>query len=99
MAGAGDARPCQDAAHGGSAQVDALPVPEQLGQVSVVGAGVGGAGQLHHRVRLDVRYGVAWFAASVPVGECGGAFPPIGRQKSPGMAFTHPQELGGLGCR
>ena len=29
----------------------------------------------------------------------GGAFPPIGRQKSPGMAFTHPQDLGDLGYR
>ena len=33
------------------------------------------------------------------MGECGGALPPIGRHKSPGVAFTHPQDLGGLGCR
>ena len=99
VARAGDARPGQDAAYRGSAQVDALPVSEQLGQVRVVGAGVGGAGQLHHRVCRFVRYGVAWFTAAVPVGQCGCAFPPIGRQKSPGMAFTHSQDLGGLGCR
>ncbi len=67
--------------------------------VRVVGAGVGGAGQLHHRVGLVVSNGIAWFMATVPVGKCGGAFPPIGRQKSPGMAFTHPQDLGGLGYR
>ena len=54
---------------------------------------VGGAGRLDHRVGLVVRHGVAGFTAPVPVSKCGGAFPPIGRQKSPGMAFTHPQEL------
>ena len=99
MAWAGDARTGQDAPHRGPAEVDAFPFPEQLGEVGVVGAGVGGAGQLDHRVGLVVRHGVAWFTAAVPVSECGGAFPPIGRQKSPGMAFTHPQDLGGLGHR
>ena len=99
VAGAGDPRPGQDAAYGGSAQVDTLPVPEQLGQVGVIGSGVSAAGQLHHRVGLVGRYDVARFTAAVPVGQRGGAFPPIGRQKSPGMAFTHPQDLGGLSCR
>ena len=99
MARAGDARPRQDASQGGPGQVDAFPISEQLGEVGVVGAGVGGAGQLHHRVGLVIRHGVAWLTAAVPMGKCGGAFPPIGRQKSPGMAFTHPQDLGGLGYR
>ena len=91
--------PGQNAPHGGPAEVDALPVPEQLGEVGVVGASVGGAGQLDHRVRLVVRHCVARATAPVPVGKCGGAFPPIVRQKSPGMAFTHPQDLGSLGYR
>ena len=96
VARAGNARTGQDAPHGGPAQVDALPISEQLGQVRVVGSGVGGAGQLHHRVRLVVRHGVAWSAAPVPMSKCGGAVPPVGRQESPGMAFTHPQDFGGL---
>ena len=99
VARTGDARLGQDAAHGGPAQVDVLPVPEQLGEVGVIGANVAGAGQLHHRVGLYVSNGVAWFTVAVSVSECGGAFPPIGRQKSPGMAFTYPQDLGCLGYR
>ena len=63
----------------------------------MVGASVGGAGQLDHRSCLIVRNSVAGSAASVAVGQCGGAFPPIGRPDPPGMAFTHPQQLGRLG--
>ena len=91
MARTGDAHLGQNAPHRGPAQVDALPFLEQLGEMGVVGSGVGGAGQLHHLGRLFVGYGVAGFTAPVPVSKCGGAFPPIGRQKSPGMALTHPQ--------
>ncbi len=79
MAWAGYARFGQNAAHRGPAQVDALPIPEQLGEVGVVGSGVSGVGQLHHRVGLVVSSGVVRFTAAVPVSECGGAFPPIGR--------------------
>ena len=99
VAWAGNARPGQNAPHGGPAEVDALPVPEQLGEVGVVGASVGGAGQLDHRGCLIVRNSVAGSAASVPVGQCGGALLAIVRQNSPSMAFTHPQDLGSLGYR
>ena len=89
----------QNAPHGRPAEVDALSVPEQLGEVGVVGPGVGGAGQLDHRGCLIVRNSVAGSAASVPVGQCGGALLAIVRQNSPSMAFTHPQDLGSLGYR
>ena len=59
MARAGDDHTSENASHGGPAQVDALPVPEQLGDVGVVGAGAGGADQLHYRVGLVVSNGVA----------------------------------------
>ena len=80
-----------------AAQVNAFAFTQQLGQVSVVGSSVGGAGQLDHRSCLIVRNSVAGSATSVAVGQCSGAFPPIGRQNSPSMAFTHPQQLGRLG--
>ena len=99
FARAGDAGPGQDAPHGRPAEVDALLVPEQLGEVGVVGPGVGGAGQLDHRGCRIVSNSVAGSAASVPVGQCGGVLLAIGRQNSPGMVFTHPQDLGGLGYR
>ena len=99
MRGLGNARPGQNAMHGLAAEVNAFPLAQQLGQVSVVGASVGGAGQLDYRSCLVVRNGVAGSTASVPVSKCGGALLAIVRQNSPGMAFTHPQDLGSLGYR
>ena len=99
FARAGDACLGQDAPHGRPAEVDALSVPEQLGEVGVVGASVGRAGQLDHRSCLSVGNSVAGSAASVAVAQCGGALPPIGRQNSSGVSPTHPQDLGGLGYR
>ena len=45
----------QYAAHGGTAQVDALPLQQQFGEMSVVGAGVAIGGQLHHGSRGCLR--------------------------------------------
>ena len=58
--------------------------------MGVVGSGVGGTGMLHHRGRFVVGDCVAWFTATVPVSQCGCAIFAIGRQESPGMAFTYP---------
>ncbi len=43
--GAPDARLAQQALHGGPGEDEALVVPEELGEVMIVGAGVAGAGQ------------------------------------------------------
>ena len=86
--------PGQDAMHGLATEVNSLPITQQLAQVSVVGPGVGGGGQLHHHRHPIVGHGVVGSAASVAVGQCGGTLLPIGRQDPPGMAFTHPQKIG-----
>ena len=96
---AGDARPGQDAVYRSPAEVNPLPVAQQLGEVGLIGSGIGGAGQLHHRSCLGVGDGVAGSTAAVPVGQCVGAFLAIGRQHSPGVAFAHPHDLSGLGYR
>ena len=48
---------------------------------------------------LGVGDGVAGPTAAVPVGQCGGAILAIGRQHSPYVAITHPQDLSGLAYR
>ena len=96
---AGNARPGQDAVHRPPAEVNSLPATQQLGEVGLIGSGIGGAGQLHHRSCLGVGDGVAGSMASVPVSQCGGAFLAIGRQHASGVAFSHPHDLSGLGYR
>ena len=85
--------------HRAPAEVNPLPVTQQLGEVGLIGSGVSGAGQLHHRSCLGVGDGVAGSTAAVPVGQCGGALLAIGRQQAPYVAFTHPQDLSGLAYR
>ena len=88
---AGNARPGQDAVHRAPAEVNPLPVTQQLGEVGLIGSPVGGAGQLHHRSCLGVGDGVAGPTAAVPVGQCVGALLAIGRQQTPGQdAFLAP---------
>ena len=86
----------ENAAHRGPAQVDALALPEQLGEVGVVGALVAVGGQFHHGCSLAGRGGVVGTAATVTVGQCGGAILAISRQHPAGVARAHPQHLGGL---
>ena len=74
----------------GPAQVDTLPFLQQFGQMGVVGSGVGGTRQLDHRSCFSIGDCVVGRAASVAVGQCGCAIFAIGRQESPGMAFTYP---------
>ena len=74
MARAGDAHSGENAPHRGPAQLYALPLPEQLGEVGVVGALVALCCQLHHRSGLGGQSGVVGTAAAVSVSECGGTF-------------------------
>ena len=72
-AGTADAGLGENAAHRGPAQVDALPLTEQFGEVGVVGALVAAGGQFHHGVRLGRRDSIVGTAATVTVGQRGGA--------------------------
>ena len=83
--------------HRGPAQVDALPLTEQFGEVGVVGALVAAGGQFHHGVRLGRRDSIVGTAATVTVGQRGGAILAISRQQPASMSRGHPQHLGGLG--
>ena len=76
----------ENAAHRGPAQVDALALPEQHGEVGVVGALVAVGGQFHHGCSLGGRDSVVGTAATVTVGQCGGAILAISRQQPAGMA-------------
>ena len=98
-AGAADASLHQDAAHRGPAQVDPLPLPQQLGEVAVVGAGVAVAGQLDHGGRRVFRHGVVGPPSPVAVGQGGGTVLAVGRQKALGVAFTDSHDLGCLPYR
>ena len=62
----GNARSGQDAVYRSPTEVDPLPVTQPLGQVGLIGSGIGGAGQLHYRGCLGVGDGVAELSASVP---------------------------------
>ena len=63
----------------------------------VVGALVTLGGQFHHHGSLSGGDGVVRTAASVAVGQGGGAIIAVGRQHPSGVSFTHPQQFGGLG--
>ena len=87
----------QNAAHRGTAQVDALALPQQLGEVAVVCPGVAVAGQLHHGSGSDLRDGVVRSSAPVPMGQCGGTVLAVRREETLGVAFAHSHDLGSLG--
>ena len=96
--GAGQTVAVQETAHRLATQVNTFPVRQHLAQVAVVEAGVLPAGQDDHgggNVFVDR---VAGLTSSVAVDQCGGPFPPVGRQDSPDLAFTDPQNFGSLGC-
>ena len=86
-AGTADACLVQNAAHRGPAEVDALPFPEQFGEVSMVGALVALGGQLHHGGSLGGQSGVVGTAAPVAVGQRGGTTLAVGGQHPPGVAW------------
>ena len=96
-AGTANARVGQNAPHRGPAEVDAFPLAQQLGEVGVVGALVALDGQFHYGSSLGRRSGLVGTAAAVAVSQRGRALIAVGRQHPAGMAWAHPQHLGGLG--
>ena len=85
-------RPGQNAPHRGSAEVDALPLAQQLGEVGMVGALIALGGQLNHGGSLSGREGVVGTAAAVTVGEGGGTLLAVAGQHPAGVSLTHPQK-------
>ena len=63
----------QYVAHCGTAQVNALAFPKQFGEVTMVGAGIVVAGQLHHGSRGSRGDSVVGPTASVPMSQSGAA--------------------------
>ena len=94
---AADASLGQDAAHGGSAQVNALPFAEKFGQVAVIGPGVLGAGQPHHRVSLGFLDGVVRPTASITMDQSCCSLLSVGLEEPPGVSLGYPENLGSLG--
>ena len=95
-AGTRDAGPRQDPAHRPTAHVQALVLPEQLGEVSVVRSRVAGAGEAHHG-RGDIgRDGVVRTAPAVAVPQRGGSARTLGGEEPTDVAFADAQDLCGL---
>ena len=59
--------------HRSPAEVNPLPVTQQLGEVGLIGSGIGGAGQLHHRGCLGIGDGAIPEANSRNTGTRGNA--------------------------
>ena len=76
------------------AQLNALPLCQDLGQVAVVEADVFLAGQDDRGGSDIIGDRVAGLAAPVAVDQCGSPIPLVGRQDSPDLAFADPQNFG-----
>ena len=87
----------QNAADRRAAQVDALPLPQQLGEVAVVCPGIAVAGQLHHGSGGRLRDGVVRSSAPVPMGQCSGTMLAVSGEETLGVAFADSHDLGSLG--
>ena len=87
----------QDAAHRGTAQVDAFTLLQQLGEVGVVRPGVSVAGQLHHGSDGRLGDGVVRSASPVSVGQCGGTVLAVSGEETLGVTFADSHDLGSLG--
>ena len=94
--GARDADPRQDPADRPAAHVQALVLPQQLGEVGVVRSRVAGGGQAHHG-RGDIgRDGVVRTAPAVAVGERRSSPRTVGGEEPPRVPLADAQDLGGL---
>ena len=80
-----------------TAQIDALAFPQQLSEMSMVGARIAVAGQLHHGSRSDLRDSIVGPAAPVPVGQCGRTDLAVSREEALGVTLAHSHDLGSLG--
>ena len=96
FARAGDAGLGQDAPHGRPAEVDALSVPEQLGEVGVVDASVPGPSQLRHVDDQRLGRGVDGSATAVAMCQSRRAAFTVGRQDAAGVAGSYFHQLGCL---
>ena len=95
-AGTRDAGPRQDPADGPTAHVQALVLPEQLGEVGVIRSRVAGGGEAHHG-RGDVgRDGVVRTAPAVAVLQRRGSARTVGGEEPPRVSLADAQDLGGL---
>ena len=81
----------------GTAEVDALPFSQQLGEAGVVGTGLVGAGQPHHSLRLRLPDGVVWTAASMAMSQGGGSFSLASIQEPSGVPLGYSENLCRLG--
>ena len=79
-AGTGESGTYQDASECGPADVNTLPLSEQLTEVGVVGASVPGAGQVHNLGDHATRRDIGGSSTPVAVGERGRSLLPVGRQ-------------------
>ena len=72
------------------------PLPQQLGEVSAICAGVMRAGQIHHCRSQVIGDGVWGTATPVTAGQCGDGGLAISPQDALGMALGHSQHFGCL---
>ena len=91
--GSADARLAQNAPHRGPAEVDALPLAQELGDVGMVGALIALGGQ-RQPARAVWRCGDGGRGCR---GRARGALLAIGRRHPAGVAWAHSQQFGGLG--
>ena len=94
--GTGQAGLGENAAHRLPAEIDALPFPQQLCEMGMIGTCVVSADQVRHCRRQLIRHGVWWAPAPAAVGQSGGSLLAICRQNAPSVAFGDAQKLGGL---
>lgn len=96
--GAGAANPggAEQALHGRAGEVDPFPILEELREVMIVHARVGGAGQREDAVADGLRQAVGRGVTAVAMREGGEAPPPESGEKATDVAEGQAQERGGL---
>lgn len=94
--GTGQADPCEYASHRLSAEVDALPFPQEFGEVSVIGAWVVSPGQVNDSRSQLIWDSIARLASPMATGQSGSSLLVISRQNAPGVALGDAHRLGCL---
>jgi len=95
-AGTADAGAPEEPLHGLAGHVQALPLRQQLGEVVVIHAGVGGARQGEDAGPDGLRYTPWRRAPAVPVGQRGGTMLPPAGEQAPDVSERQGQEPAGL---
>ena len=96
VAGAGQPGPYQNPPCRGPGQHQSLPLGQQLGQLGMVDPQVALLGQGHYSLLDGFWSGVGRHPSPVLMHQSPSPFFPIGRQQSPSLPFTHPQQRGSL---